>query len=56
MFAVHRVTVARWAEDGLLRGFKTPGGQWRFRRVDVDAFRDGELAPNEPPAVSGGAS
>lgn len=55
MFAVHRATVARWAEDGLLRGFKTPGGQWRFRRVDVEAFRDKGLGTEEP-AVGNGAS
>jgi excisionase family DNA binding protein len=38
LFGVTAHTVGRWAEDGVLRSFKTPGGQRRFRQEDVDAF------------------
>lgn len=37
-FAVHPVTVARWADEGKLPAIRTPGGQRRFRAEDVDAF------------------
>lgn len=38
MFGVSVDAVRMWAEAGKLRGFRTPGGQWRFRREDVEAF------------------
>jgi excisionase family DNA binding protein len=38
LFGVNISTVAGWADDGLLPHFKTPGGQRRFRRSDVEAF------------------
>lgn len=42
-FQVHPSTVREWARTGKLPSRKTPGGgQFRFRRQDVDAF--------EPPA------
>ena len=31
-------TVRRWADDGYLEGFRTPGGQRRFSREQLDAF------------------
>lgn len=43
MFAVTPTTVKRWAEDGKLPGFRTPGGRWRFHREDVEQLlRDGK--------------
>jgi len=36
---VHPTTVARWAEEGALPHWKTPGGQLRFRREDIEAIR-----------------
>lgn len=37
MFEVHPVTVYDWAEKGRIPGaFRTPGGQWRFVRVEVE--------------------
>ena len=30
--------VRQWADDGKLASFRTPGGQRRFRREDVEAF------------------
>lgn len=44
IFGVTTVTVAEWADTGKLPCFKTPGGQRRFRRADVEAF----LATFEP--------
>lgn len=35
-------TVTRWAERGLLRSIKTPGGHKRFYRTDIDAIVNGE--------------
>lgn len=38
LFGVSTVTVASWADDGKLPSFRTPGGQRRFYRADIDAF------------------
>ena len=59
LFRVSTVTVAAWADSGRLGHFRTPGGQRRFRRADVDAFLAGgspdpEPEPEpEPEAVAG---
>ena len=37
-FSVHVTTVTRWAEDGVLPFFRTPGGHRRFHRADVEAL------------------
>lgn len=42
-------TVSRWADEGHLACFITPGGQRRFRRSDVERL----LAGDEPEAVAG---
>jgi excisionase family DNA binding protein len=31
-------TVMAWAKTGKLPAIRTPGGQWRFRAADVEAF------------------
>jgi len=31
-------TVRRWSDSGALRGYRTPGGQRRFSREQIDAF------------------
>lgn len=39
--AIFRVTpdaVRQWADDGKLVSFRTPGGQRRFLRSDVESF------------------
>ena len=45
LFGVDSSTVIRWADEGKLPFFKTPGGHFRFQRSDVEAFlpasRDG---------------
>lgn len=35
---VSLATVRRWSNDGHLRGSRTPGGQRRFSRDQLDAF------------------
>ena len=37
LFYVTAKTPARWATQGKLSAFKTPGGHWRFRETDVYA-------------------
>lgn len=37
-FSVSASTVGRWADEGLLPHFRTPGGQRRFHREDVEKF------------------
>lgn len=49
MFGVAPETVAKWADEGKLRSFKTPGGQRRFLYDDVEPFL---LAPPTTEAAS----
>ena len=35
---VSLATVRRWSDDGYLRGYRTPGGQRRFSRAQLDEF------------------
>ena len=35
---VSLATVRRWSNDGHLRGYRTPGGQRRFSREQLDQF------------------
>lgn len=44
----HEDTLKRWAADGKIPAFRTPGGWVRFRRSDVDAF----LAASKPTEAS----
>lgn len=39
LFHVHPTTVRRWALDGRIAYFKTPGGHMRFRRSDLEAWQ-----------------
>jgi excisionase family DNA binding protein len=36
IFGVDRRTVVLWAKRGRLNALRTPGGQHRFRRVEID--------------------
>lgn len=40
LLCVHEDTVKRWAKAGSLKGFRTPGGWWRFRLTDIEEFLD----------------
>lgn len=35
LLRVHPKTVTRWAKEGLIPSFQTPGGHNRFREIDV---------------------
>lgn len=52
LFGVVPETVAVWADEGKLPHFKTPGGQRRFRRVDVEAFLSALPDPGPEAAAS----
>lgn len=34
----HEDTLKRWAADGEVAAFRTPGGWWKFRRSDIAAL------------------
>ena len=44
ILSVHPDTLTRWAENGKVPHWITPGGQRRYRRADIDAIR----TPVEP--------
>lgn len=44
----HEDTLKRWASDGKVPAFRTPGGWWRFRRSDLATF----LSPEPTEATS----
>lgn len=37
-FGISRMTVTRWADDGILPCLKLPTGTRRFRRADIEAM------------------
>ncbi|HSS11653.1 MAG TPA: helix-turn-helix domain-containing protein [Acidimicrobiales bacterium] len=38
ILGVHPDTLARWADEGKVPYWRTPGGQRRFRREDIEAL------------------
>jgi excisionase family DNA binding protein len=53
---VSLATVRRWSNAGHLPGSRTPGGQRRFSRVQLDQFLaslDGGRRATDPPAAGG---
>jgi excisionase family DNA binding protein len=38
---VNKSTVTRWIAAGKLPAFRTPGGHWRVRTVDVERLKKG---------------
>lgn len=53
LFGVSTAAVRDWADRGQLRSFRTPGGQRRFLRADVEAFL---LTPASTPVSESEAS
>ncbi|MDE2801655.1 MAG: helix-turn-helix domain-containing protein, partial [Chloroflexota bacterium] len=46
MLGVNESTLRNWADQGVIRAFRTPGGHRRFLREDlVAAMQGGGLAP-----------
>ncbi len=41
-FRLDPETIRRWSRDGSISAIKLPGGQWRYRRADIQAFIDGD--------------
>jgi excisionase family DNA binding protein len=37
-FQVSVVTVGKWADEGLIPSFRTPGGQRRFYQDEIDDY------------------
>lgn len=44
IFGVTMTTVKRWAEEGKLPYFRTPGGHYRFQPDDVARLRESSAA------------
>lgn len=56
LFSVDPKTVSAWGDAGKLTVVKTLGGHRRYRRAEVLALRNGEVAPEaeQPIVVTGG--
>lgn len=48
---VSAASLRKWSNDGLVPTYRTPGGQRRYARDDLDEFIDSmrESAPNDVP-------
>ena len=40
LLEINEATLRHWADDGLVRSFRTPGGHRRFSRQDIDAMTE----------------
>lgn len=47
LLGVHEDTLKRWAREGKVGAFRTPGGWWRFRRADLDRLVAAGVSPVE---------
>ena len=45
MYNVAPKTVTRWAKEGLLPYFRTPGGNTRFRREEIEVLIEAGTRP-----------
>jgi excisionase family DNA binding protein len=54
---VHPATVARWARSGTLPSFRTPSGERRYHRQDIEEFlnRPGQGPRSSPATQAAGA-
>lgn len=51
-YGVHRKTIYAWIKNGSLPVVKLPGGDYRFRRCDLDEFEARCRATNSPPPTT----
>lgn len=47
LLGVHVDTLRRWESGGAIAAVRTPGGQRRFRRSDVDALASLSTTPGD---------
>lgn len=47
ILGVHADTLNRWADDGLVPYWMTPGGQKRYRLEDIEKIREPITAPRK---------
>lgn len=55
LIGCHEDTLKRWAADGEIPAFRTPGGWWKFRRSDIDAFLTRPATPVAAPSEEASA-
>jgi excisionase family DNA binding protein len=44
MLSVHRSTIVRWANEGIIKAVSLPNGRYKFRREDIEAILTGTPA------------
>jgi excisionase family DNA binding protein len=47
IFKVKTPTIRRWAKEGKIRYFKTPGGHRRYLGADIEAFVNSQELTND---------
>ncbi len=52
LLGIHPITLRSWADAGLLRLFRTPGGHRRFRRTELLEFMETKNAEQQPREVT----
>ena len=51
LLGINEATLRHWADTGLVRAFRTPGGHRRFAAADIQALIDRASAPERPASV-----
>jgi excisionase family DNA binding protein len=44
MLDVHRSTIVRWAQQGIIKAVPLPNGRYKFHRADIEAILAGTPA------------
>lgn len=52
LLGIHPITLRSWADAGLVRLFRTPGGHRRFQRADLLAFMEKQSGPSNTRALT----
>jgi excisionase family DNA binding protein len=48
LLGVNEATLRRWADDGRVRSFRTPGGHRRFAAPELERLQQASAAPSQP--------